>query len=226
MSQNIVKNATVMLGDNISNRYSRRLFMSWDSNEFFGGVTLVIEEPDRKLDREGQFQVDEDTIKLVGSVSRLESMFGPVVFQYGQRQYEVKQQMIDQITSLWVPISSIGIPALTGLAGAWLQAKYGRKVRLKRGDVEVEAASVDEIAKLLAIKDLLASLEDEAINKVYRDVQLIQKTESPEEEVVRLKLRLMKGIANLESFQEDVLSIISNKSSVEEIREFIETLKL
>ena len=34
-------------------------------------------------------------------------------------------------------------------AGAWIQARYGRKVRLKVGDVEAEGRSVEEVEALL-----------------------------------------------------------------------------
>lgn len=40
-------------------------------------------------------------------------------------------------------------PILTGILGAWLQSKAGRKVRLKVGDVEVEARTVEEAEQLL-----------------------------------------------------------------------------
>jgi hypothetical protein len=40
-------------------------------------------------------------------------------------------------------------PLLTGILGAWLQSKAGRKVRLKDGDIEVEARTVEEAGKLL-----------------------------------------------------------------------------
>jgi hypothetical protein len=40
-------------------------------------------------------------------------------------------------------------PALGTLIGAWLHARYGRKVRLKIGDIEAEAQSVEEVEKLL-----------------------------------------------------------------------------
>lgn len=38
---------------------------------------------------------------------------------------------------------------MAGLLGAWLQAKFGRKVRLKIGDVEVEGRSTKEVEDLL-----------------------------------------------------------------------------
>lgn len=40
-------------------------------------------------------------------------------------------------------------PVLAGILGAWLQSKAGRKVRLKDGDIEVEANTVEEVGKLL-----------------------------------------------------------------------------
>ena len=40
-------------------------------------------------------------------------------------------------------------PVLAGILGAWLQSKAGRKVRLKDGDIEIEARTVEEVGKLL-----------------------------------------------------------------------------
>lgn len=42
-------------------------------------------------------------------------------------------------------------PVLTGILAAWLQSKVGRKVRLKDGDIEVEARTVQEAGELLDI---------------------------------------------------------------------------
>lgn len=42
-------------------------------------------------------------------------------------------------------------PVLTGILVAWLQAKAGRKVRLKDGDIEVEARTIEEVGKLLDV---------------------------------------------------------------------------
>lgn len=41
------------------------------------------------------------------------------------------------------------IAAVAGLCGAWVHARYGRKVRLKIGDVEAEGRTVEEIEALL-----------------------------------------------------------------------------
>ena len=42
-------------------------------------------------------------------------------------------------------------PAISAVAGAWLQTRVGRKARLKFGDIEVEASTPAEIEKLLAL---------------------------------------------------------------------------
>jgi hypothetical protein len=39
--------------------------------------------------------------------------------------------------------------ALATVIGAWLHAKYGRKVRVKVGEIEAEAQTVEEVKKLL-----------------------------------------------------------------------------
>jgi hypothetical protein len=56
-----------------------------------------------------------------------------------------------------VAFKVLGPPAITALAaaaGAWVQARYGRKVRLnigKNGDVDAEGRSVAEIEELLKV---------------------------------------------------------------------------
>jgi hypothetical protein len=40
-------------------------------------------------------------------------------------------------------------PVLGTVVGAWLHARYGRKVRLKIGDVEAEAQTIEEVQELL-----------------------------------------------------------------------------
>ena len=45
--------------------------------------------------------------------------------------------------------SSPAVAAIGGALGAWLAARYGRKVRLKIGDIEAEARTQKEIDELL-----------------------------------------------------------------------------
>ena len=41
------------------------------------------------------------------------------------------------------------VSAAAAVCGAWVQARYGRKVRLKIGDVEAEGRTAEEIERLL-----------------------------------------------------------------------------
>ena len=52
----------------------------------------------------------------------------------------------------FIKLSAIG-PALIACIGVWLHTYYGRKVRLKIGEVEAEGRSVEEIAKLLSMAE-------------------------------------------------------------------------
>jgi hypothetical protein len=42
-------------------------------------------------------------------------------------------------------------PALAVTVGAWLQKKYGRKVKLKYKDVEIEATTVEDVERLIKL---------------------------------------------------------------------------
>lgn len=53
-------------------------------------------------------------------------------------------------------------PILTGILGAWLQSKAGRKVRLKVGDIEVEARTVEEADQLLQRAQALQASQESA----------------------------------------------------------------
>jgi hypothetical protein len=48
-----------------------------------------------------------------------------------------------------VTLGPPAIAAIAAVAGAWVQARYGRKVRLKVGDIEAEARTTEEIETLL-----------------------------------------------------------------------------
>ena len=45
---------------------------------------------------------------------------------------------------------TLGSLGLGGIIGAWIQAKHGRKVRLKVGDIEAEAQTPEEVERLVA----------------------------------------------------------------------------
>jgi hypothetical protein len=55
-----------------------------------------------------------------------------------------------------IAIKVLGPPAIAAVAtaaGAWVQARYGRKARLKIGDVEAEARTPEEVESLLRIRN-------------------------------------------------------------------------
>ena len=53
-----------------------------------------------------------------------------------------------QLPEFYVFLGS-SMTAVAALCGAWIQARYGRKVRIKIGDVEAEGRNVEEIERLL-----------------------------------------------------------------------------
>jgi hypothetical protein len=66
---------------------------------------------------------------------------------YALAEYAIKQ------------LAPVAIPAITGAIGILLQARYGRKVRLKVGDIEAEARTPEEVERLLKSA---AALQDRA----------------------------------------------------------------
>lgn len=50
----------------------------------------------------------------------------------------------------FIKLAAIAGTALGTVIGAWLHARFGRKVRLKIGDIEAESQTVDEVKKLIA----------------------------------------------------------------------------
>jgi hypothetical protein len=54
----------------------------------------------------------------------------------------------------WLPtaiaMAKVAGPPLFTVLGIWLQSRYGRKVRLKVGDIEAEARTIQEVEQLIA----------------------------------------------------------------------------
>jgi hypothetical protein len=49
--------------------------------------------------------------------------------------------------------AATALPAVSGLVIGWLTARAGRKVRLKVGDIEVEAQTVEQVKELLKLAE-------------------------------------------------------------------------
>lgn len=57
------------------------------------------------------------------------------------------------------------IGALSGAVAVWLQGHAGRKVRLKVGDIEVEARTIEEVEQLLQRAKLFKTVQAEATDE-------------------------------------------------------------
>ena len=86
--------------------------------------------------------------------------FGAVLHKAGVRysQFAIAFDAVDvqgyPFPEFILAMKSLATPtvmtALAGATGAWVQAKLGRKVRLKIGEIEAEGGSLAEVEKLLA----------------------------------------------------------------------------
>jgi hypothetical protein len=75
-------------------------------------------------------------------------------------EYSQRGMAFDSIDALGFPLGEytlrfgpMAAAAVSAPIAAWLTAKYGRKVRIKFGDVEVEGRSVQELNELLKLVD-------------------------------------------------------------------------
>jgi hypothetical protein len=57
---------------------------------------------------------------------------------------------IEWIGHYVVTLAPAVLPVITAAAGAWLQARFGRKISLRIGDIEAQASSIKEVELLLA----------------------------------------------------------------------------
>ncbi|MFM0408805.1 hypothetical protein [Paraburkholderia dipogonis] len=66
------------------------------------------------------------------------------------------------IASYVLPVAQAVAPILGPALGAWLQSRAGRKLRLKVGDLEVEARTLEEIDQLLQRAQALQAGQEDA----------------------------------------------------------------
>jgi hypothetical protein len=64
-----------------------------------------------------------------------------------------------------IPLAQVIGPMLGGAAVAWLQGRAGRKLRLKVGDVEVEARTLEEVEQLLKQAQALQGTQEGVIDE-------------------------------------------------------------
>jgi hypothetical protein len=58
-------------------------------------------------------------------------------------------------------IKDLGIPIFTALLGAYLQAKYNRKIRLKVNAIEIETSNIEEVERMIAHVRTLSDARDQ-----------------------------------------------------------------
>jgi hypothetical protein len=73
--------------------------------------------------------------------------------EYRSRDYlvEVTSGVGFALGEFLVVAKALSTPALAGLVGAWLRGKYGRKVKLKYKDLQVEATTVEDVERLVKL---------------------------------------------------------------------------
>ena len=72
-----------------------------------------------------------------------------VTFSQRAMAFDSAQAVGYPLGEYFLSLAGIAGPVLGVAVGAWLQGRAGRKVRLKVGDIEIEAASQEEVEALL-----------------------------------------------------------------------------
>lgn len=98
--------------------------------------------PDDPPENAPEFQ--EELQRFNNSLRSADVTFTPQVMEFKSVD-AVGYQLPEFFVTLGPPV----IAAVAGRCGAWVQARYGRKVRLKIGDVEAEGRTIEEIESLL-----------------------------------------------------------------------------
>ena len=108
-----------------------------------GGVDLLlVRASDDPQENDPAFQEELSSFsKALRATGVNHSQFAIVFDAVEGGGYPLAQFAIEVVRSV--------VPAAAGVCGAWVQARYGRKVRLKIGDVEAEGRTVEEIERLL-----------------------------------------------------------------------------
>lgn len=95
-------------------------------------------------------------------------------------EYSQRGMAFDSIEAVGFPLGEfvirfgpVAVAAISAPIAAWLTTKYGRRVRIKVGDVEVEGRSVQELNELLKLVDehrrKIAKADDERLEKPRED---------------------------------------------------------
>lgn len=131
-------------------------------------------------EQQRRFQRGEFTLELVpseddppprdaafqGELSRFGAALGDAGVSYSQRALALDSAQAhgyplpEFILALKI-LAPSAIGAIGVAAGAWIQARYGRKARLKVGDVEAEGRTSEEVKALLEMAKAYRSVRSE-----------------------------------------------------------------
>jgi len=119
------------------------------------GVQLcLVRAPKDKAVGDDEFQAELRTFSAVLGETGIKKSQSAITFDaIDAHGYPLPEFML-----ILKEVAPMAITAATAICVAWVNARPGRKVRLKIGDVEAEGQNADEIAKLLAqAKDFQSS---------------------------------------------------------------------
>jgi hypothetical protein len=85
----------------------------------------------------------------------------PQHYEHWEQQQQSVQLGDIPVDTIIASIKEVGIPVFTALLGAYLQAKYRRKIRLKVNDIEIETSNIEEVERMIV---QVSTLSD-AINR-------------------------------------------------------------
>jgi hypothetical protein len=137
--------------------YRLKLFLDCDMGISADGSTSLDEETDREVLRRFLSRIEHGNYDLSSVKFNNEARHHQ---ENGQRERqqrrEHREQQHQSVQLGGIPadviiatIKEVGIPVFTALLGAYLQAKYRRKVRLKVNDVEIETSNIKELERMI-----------------------------------------------------------------------------
>ena len=106
------------------------------------------------LDR--RYGLGDGTARLEGAAGAVELRLRPAPVKNGRLDITASGQAFAMVLPY---VTALATPLAAAL-GAWLKERYGRKVRLKVGDVEAEASTAEEVEKLLAKAQELKRMDE------------------------------------------------------------------
>jgi hypothetical protein len=123
--------------------FARSAAIEADHLKRTGGIILILQgSPEEPPVNSADFQIELRTFSAslrASGVNASQRAFAMDAADGGG--FPLPEFALDLLKTSAAPIAA--------LCGAWLQAKFGRKLKLKIGDIEVEASSEKEIQALL-----------------------------------------------------------------------------